>query len=165
MINHKQRPHQRVASRISTTLTGSLIVPAEDDVLSCVVVNLSATGAGVICAEPPPTHTYVVLRVDRLGDLEGVSAWFGRGLLGIEFLAPLDNGAEISDRLSRWLNNTTSRTGHEGEVPCVIAPHSRLEVREVNPAQAASGSIKMLGRMTGQSALVRRNRTMAGVEP
>lgn len=165
MIDLEQRPRQRAATRISTTLTGSLIVPAEDDILDCVVVNLSATGAGVICAEPPPTHTYVVLRVDGLGDVEGVTAWFGGGQLGIEFLASLDNCAEFADRLSRWLFTATPGTHHEGELPCAIAPHSRLEVSEHNPAQSASGSIEMLGRTTGQSALVQSDRTMARVEP
>lgn len=101
MFERKWAPCQRADNRIETALAGSLIVPAEEDVLDCLVINLSATGAGIVCDEPPPRHTYVVLRLDGLGDIEGVSAWFSEGQLGVEFLAPLQGSTEILDRLSR----------------------------------------------------------------
>ena len=163
MIDHKLASCQRAATRIDTALPGSLVVPAEQDVLDCLVVNLSATGAGIVCAEPPPRHTYVVLRLEGLGDLEGVSAWFRDGQLGIEFLAPLENSSDVLDRLSRWIYADTPTTQADfmmesgtftdcqGQVhPCVIASYSCRQLQVRTPARPALGSIVRLGKATGR---------------
>ena len=163
MSERKLASCQRVSARIDTALAGSLVLPAEEDVLDCLVINLSATGAGIVCAEPPPKHTYVVLRLDGLGDIEGVSAWFSEGQLGIEFLAPLEGSTEILHRLSRWIFADTPSTQDgslmdagvfrdcEGRVhPCIIASYSCRQVQMRTPARPAVGSIIRFGKATGR---------------
>ena len=163
MLERKLASCQRVSARIETALAGSLIVPAEEDVLDCLVVNLSASGAGIVCAEPPPRHTYVVLRLDGLGDIEGVSAWFSEGQLGIEFLAPLEGSAEIMNRLSRWIYADTPSTQDgplmdagvfkdcNGQVhPCAIASYSCRQVQMRTSARPVVGTIVRFGKATGR---------------
>ena len=105
---------QRVAPRVLTELSGKLVVPAEDTVMPCRVTNLSASGAGIICEEPPPRHSFVILRIRGLGDLDCVTAWFRDGQLGLRFLDELDGFEDVRTRLARWIYSGAPRAAQPG---------------------------------------------------
>ena len=71
--------------------------------MPCRVTNLSTSGAGIICDEPPPRHSFVILRIPGLGDIDGVTAWFRDGQLGLRFLDELDGFDDVRTRLARWI--------------------------------------------------------------
>ena len=154
---------QRVSLRVDVALAATLFVPAEEDVMDCLVINLSATGAGIVCAEPPPKHTYVRLRLEGLGELEGVSAWYSEGQLGIEFLDHLEGSADILSRLARWIHADTparsdatmgsadTLSDSDGHIhPCVIANYGCRELQLRTPARPAKGTIVRLGKARGR---------------
>ena len=111
-MKHASNPScQRVAPRVLTELPGKLVVPAEDTILPCRVTNLSASGAGIICEEPPPRNSFVTLRIPGLGELDAVTAWFRDGQLGLRFLDALDGGEDVRARLARWIYSGAPRAG------------------------------------------------------
>jgi hypothetical protein len=77
---------QRSSERVQVRLAGKLFVPAEDVTLDCTIVNLSAGGAGIFCAEPPPLDCFVVLYIDGFGRYEGVTTRYVEGELGLKFV-------------------------------------------------------------------------------
>lgn len=77
---------QRTDDRIGVRLNGKLFVPAEDATFDCTIVDLSAGGAGIYCAQPPPLHTFVVLYIEGFGRFEGVATRYFEGELGLTFV-------------------------------------------------------------------------------
>ena len=77
---------RRGSERVSAQLEGRLYVPAEERELECMVVNLSVSGAGIHCEEPPPLDAFVVLYVDGFGRFDGVTTRYCEGELGLKFV-------------------------------------------------------------------------------
>jgi hypothetical protein len=77
---------QRSNERVPVRLAGKLFVPAEKAMLDCIIVNLSAGGAGLHCPEPPPLDARVVLYVDGFGRFDGVTTRYNKGELGLKFV-------------------------------------------------------------------------------
>ncbi|MEO8301245.1 MAG: hypothetical protein ABI608_05600, partial [Rhizomicrobium sp.] len=66
-------------------LTAEMYVPAEQVNFDCEVINLSPGGAGILCAEPPPLKTFIVLNIAGFGQFEGVTTRYVPGELGMSF--------------------------------------------------------------------------------
>ncbi|MEO8300773.1 MAG: PilZ domain-containing protein [Rhizomicrobium sp.] len=81
-----QAVDQRSSERVPVRLAGKLFVPAEEITLECTIINLSAGGAGIYCAEPPPLDCFVVLYIDGFGRFEGVTTRYVEGELGLKFV-------------------------------------------------------------------------------
>ena len=86
----QKAPHwaseQRATERANVRLEGKLFVPAEETTFDCLIVDLSAGGAGIYCEEPPPLNTFVVLYINGFGRFEGVATRFVKGELGLRFV-------------------------------------------------------------------------------
>ena len=77
---------QRADERVKLRLEGKLFLPAEETTFECIIVDLSAGGAGIYCAEPPPLNSFVVLYVNGFGRFEGVATRYVKGELGLRFV-------------------------------------------------------------------------------
>jgi hypothetical protein len=77
---------QRADERVNVRLEGKLFVPAEETTLDCLILDLSAGGAGIYCAEPPPLDTFVVLYINGFGRFDGVATRYVKGELGLRFV-------------------------------------------------------------------------------
>ena len=86
----EQSPDQREHDRVVTSLSGQLFVPAEDIYIDCEILNLSLGGAGIRCDEPPPLHTFVMLKIDGFGQYESVATRYIEGELGLRFICDED---------------------------------------------------------------------------
>lgn len=93
----------RVQPRNLVSVCAVLHVPAEQEHLSCVIHDISAGGAGLLCDTPPPPHTYAELELPDFGRLACVSAWYRDGLFGVRFLAALDPEDKTAEKLERWI--------------------------------------------------------------
>jgi len=94
--------------------------------MDCTVVDLSAGGAGVLCADAPPLSTFVVLYIDGLGRYEAVSTRYVDGVLGLRFLCRDAKRKRLIDKLNSYVSNgvtdVTRLRAHE-RVPAVTALH------------------------------------------
>lgn len=94
---------QRRAERTQLALEGRIFVPAEDATIDCRIVDLSASGAGVQCAEMPPLQTFVVLYVEGFGRFEAVVARVVGEVLGLRFVFTDSKRKRLTDRLARYI--------------------------------------------------------------
>jgi hypothetical protein len=78
---------RRVHARRAVDETGELIIPSEDMTLPCRVTNISEGGAGIRCDIIPRAGTRVTLVLQDGRRLESVTAWYGKGELGLRFTA------------------------------------------------------------------------------
>src|SRR5579872_4751634 len=100
---------QRENERIAITLAGKLFLPAEEATLDCTVVNLSVSGAGLYCPEPPPLDAFVILYVHGFGRYEGVTTRFVKGELGLKFICNEAKRKRLEEHLAGFIS--------EGMVP------------------------------------------------
>ncbi|HWC62210.1 MAG TPA: PilZ domain-containing protein [Rhizomicrobium sp.] len=160
---------RRIYERVATALTGKFFVPAEEITLDCEIVNLSAGGAGVRSAEPPPLNTYVVLYIDGFGRFECVATRFVDGLLGLHFVCKeakrqrllrdlalyVASGAAGVTRLRRHPRNASASVGYfkrpNGElVRCDVLDISLQGVSLRTASRPPMGEIINLGRTWGR---------------
>ena len=67
---------------------GELIIPAENMILPCRVVNISAGGAKVMCDAIPPSGSKITLVMSSGKRFEGVTTRYGESELGLKFVTP-----------------------------------------------------------------------------
>lgn len=91
--------------RTLVQVSGKLFVPAEESSVDCQVENLSASGAGVRCLEPPPLQTYIVLYVDHFGRFEGVTTRLLEGRLGVRFVCTPAKQHLLEQDLVNYINS------------------------------------------------------------
>jgi hypothetical protein len=96
-------PEQRADERIQVRLEGKLFVPAEEITFDCIIVDLSAGGAGIYCAEPPPLNTPVVLYVNGFGRFEGVATRYVKGELGLRFVCKPAKRKRLEEDLDSYV--------------------------------------------------------------
>jgi hypothetical protein len=117
---------RRAFERVGASFTGKLFVPAESTTLDCTVVDLSAGGAGVRCAEAPPLNTFVVLYVDGMGRFEAVTVRFVQGVLGLRFQCRDARRKRLIEKLNLYVNTgvtTVTRLRAHERVANVTALH------------------------------------------
>ena len=68
---------------------GELIIPAENMILPCRVVNISAGGAKVTCDAIPPSGSQITLVMSSGKRFDGVTTRYGEGELGLKFTKPV----------------------------------------------------------------------------
>jgi hypothetical protein len=67
---------------------GELIIPAENMILPCRIVNISAGGAKVMCDAIPPAGSKITLVMSSGKRFEGVTTRYGECELGLKFTIP-----------------------------------------------------------------------------
>jgi hypothetical protein len=97
------REDQRQYERIKLTLPAQMHIPAEQANLDCQVINISAGGAGIVCAEPPPLKTFIVLNIAGFGQFEGVTTRLVPGELGMNFTCPVTRARRLLRDLSGYI--------------------------------------------------------------
>jgi len=78
---------RRAHVRRAVDEAGELIIPSEDMTLPCRVINISEGGAGIACDIIPRAGTRVTLVLQDGRRMESVTAWYGKGELGLRFIA------------------------------------------------------------------------------
>jgi hypothetical protein len=81
----QEDPDNRLYERRDVELGGKLFFPADQSTLDCRVINLSASGAGLICHTSLPLRTIIVLYIDGFGRFDGVIVRSFEGGLGLQF--------------------------------------------------------------------------------
>jgi hypothetical protein len=94
---------QRADARVKLRLEGKLFLPAEETTFECIVVDLSAGGAGIYCAEPPPLNSFVVLYVNGFGRFEGVATRYVKGELGLRFVCKDSKRKRLEEDLDNYV--------------------------------------------------------------
>jgi hypothetical protein len=64
---------------------GELIIPTENMILPCRIVNISAGGAKVMCDAIPPAGSKITLVMSSGRRFEGITTRYGQGELGLKF--------------------------------------------------------------------------------
>jgi hypothetical protein len=67
---------------------GELTIVPENMILPCLVVNISAGGAKIMCDAIPPSGSEVILVLSSGQRFEGVTTRYGEGELGVRFTKP-----------------------------------------------------------------------------
>jgi hypothetical protein len=96
---------QRADERINVRLEGKLFVPAEETTFDCLIVDLSAGGAGIYCDEPPPLNTFVVLYINGFGRFEGVTTRYVKGELGLRFVCKEAKRRRLEQDLDNYVKD------------------------------------------------------------
>ena len=65
-----------------------MFISGDDITLPCFVLNISANGAGIKCDLIPRAGTKVRLIMRDGYSFDAVTAWYGKGQLGLRFTAP-----------------------------------------------------------------------------
>jgi hypothetical protein len=81
------RQDRRKSPRLYVGEAAELSIPVENLVLPCVLVNISAGGAKVICDAIPPQGTAVELILKNGRRIAAVTAWIQDDALGLQFTA------------------------------------------------------------------------------
>jgi hypothetical protein len=64
------------------------LIPSENMRLPCIVANISAAGAKIVCDAIPPENTKVILFLKGGLSIEAVTTWYTEGALGLKFTTP-----------------------------------------------------------------------------
>ena len=64
---------------------GELIIPGENMILPCRVVNISVGGAKVMCDALPPSGSKITLVMSSGRRFEGITTRYSKGELGLKF--------------------------------------------------------------------------------
>ena len=89
----KQESDQRRFERTTVLWSGNLVF--QEQIVACVIVNISAGGAMVRTEDAAFCLTSVVLRNERIGDLAAEVVWRQNDELGLKFIDGLETVAEI----------------------------------------------------------------------
>ncbi len=92
----KQPSESRRFERTTVLWSGELVY--REQIVACVIVNISAGGAMVRVEDPAFLMTSVVLRNSRIGDLAAQVLWRQDGELGLKFADDPETVAEIIGR-------------------------------------------------------------------
>jgi hypothetical protein len=84
MEAQKRMPERRRFERVTVLWSGHLVF--REQVVPCLIVNISAGGAMVRTEEAAACVSSVVLRNPRIGDLEAQVTWRTKNELGLRFL-------------------------------------------------------------------------------
>jgi hypothetical protein len=103
---------RRSSERVCAQLQGKLFVPAEERTLDCIVMNLSVSGAGIQCEEPPPLDAFVVLYMDGFGRFDGVTVRYVKGELGLKFLLKDAKRQRLEQDLEVFVREGMSGVAH-----------------------------------------------------
>ena len=103
---------RRGNERVSAQLEGKLFVPAEERTMDCTIVNLSVSGAGIQCEEPPPLDAFVVLYVDGFGRFDGVTTRYSEGELGLKFVCKEAKRKRLEQDLEVFVREGMSGVTH-----------------------------------------------------
>ena len=104
MWTREYRPAVKRAPRAQTAVSARLELPAENSMHDCAIMNISETGAGLLCKRPPPVHTNLILHAPGFGPIECVSSRWKDGLLGVRFIAALAHDETLLPKLWRWIS-------------------------------------------------------------
>jgi hypothetical protein len=94
---------QRDEARWKLRLEGRLFLPAEETTFDCIILDLSAGGAGLYCDEPPPLNSSVVLYVNGFGRFEGVATRYVKGELDLRFVCTDSKRKRLEEDLASYL--------------------------------------------------------------
>jgi hypothetical protein len=124
--------------RFHIPLAGQLFVPAEKSTIDCVVVDLSADGAGVRCEEAPPLHTFVVLYIDGFGRYGAVVTRYVDNVLSLQFSFRDAKREHLVETIRNYVNkgstSVTQLRAHE-RVRYMNAPHYTRPCGESVPCE------------------------------
>ena len=98
-VQENRREHERSA----VLLDGQLFVPSEESEQTCQVIDLSASGARVVCEDVPPTSTYVILYVNGFGRFPAVTTRFLDGAIGLRFDMTEHKRARFNSQIKAFL--------------------------------------------------------------
>ena len=93
MEAEKRHTELRRFERTTVLWSGELVY--REQIVACVIVNISAGGAMVRVEDPAFLMTSVVLRNSRIGDLAAQVLWRQDGELGLKFADDPETVAEI----------------------------------------------------------------------
>ena len=96
MEAEKQPSEPRRFERTTVLWSGELVY--REQIVACVIVNISAGGAMVRAEDPAFLMTSVVLRNSRIGDRAAEVLWRQDGELGLRFADDPETVAEIIGR-------------------------------------------------------------------
>ena len=82
---------RRAGHRQGVCEDAQLVIPSEGMTLPCKLTNISEGGAGIECDAIPRPATRIVLVMADGRALEGLTAWYRDGQLGLRFLAATDS--------------------------------------------------------------------------
>lgn len=160
---------KRRDERFATALAGRLFVAAEDSVIACRIVNLSAGGVGLECDEPPPLNAFVVLYIDGFGRFDCVVSRYVEGELGLRFVCKQDKRLRLMEKLTsyvqsgvtgttrlranpRWRSNVDSHFTQANGVttPCQLVDFSLCGISLRTDVKPAIGEMIRVGHTQGR---------------
>ncbi len=93
----REKPSEpRRFERTTVLWSGSLVY--REQIVGCIIVNISAGGAMVRSEDPAFVMTPVVLRNPRIGELTAEVLWWREDELGLKFVDDPETVAEIIGR-------------------------------------------------------------------
>ncbi|HEY0265173.1 MAG TPA: PilZ domain-containing protein [Rhizomicrobium sp.] len=101
-------PNRREYDRTALRLPGQLYLPAEQSAQSCIVTDLSAGGARLVCEDVPPVSAFVILTIEGFGRFDAVTTRFVEGALGVNFLVPEGRRAKLLRQIEAFLDSGIS---------------------------------------------------------
>ena len=100
---------RRKSRRYRMRLPGKLFIPAHAREVPCLVLEMSARGAGIRCAKVPPSRTKVVLYVEQFGRFEGTTSTPSKEGTGIRFECTERKRQRLSEQLE-WFTRARAAT-------------------------------------------------------
>src|SRR5258708_15292329 len=85
---------RRAHPRLATDEVAELVIPSEEMLLPCRVLNISQGGAGIECDVIPQAGTKVVLVMKDGRHFESVTAWYKCGELRLRFTGGASHQAD-----------------------------------------------------------------------
>lgn len=94
---------KRNYARHAAVLAGRLFIPSRKIELECSVVDLSASGASVLCDHVAGRDVAAVLYIEGIGRFEAVTVRYVKGMLGLRFECSERKRCKLQDTLARYL--------------------------------------------------------------
>jgi len=136
----KAQAERRLCQSVQVDLKGRIFVPGDETDAACVITDMSASGARVVCKElAPRPDAQVVLYIDGFGRFEALvvhqpdNEAAGAGF-GVKFTCSPLKRERVADQLSAYMN-------HGVLDESTLRRHERTPARELTHFTRANGDV------------------------
>ena len=94
---------RRARERLGTNLRAKLVLPDRGEITECNITTLSGSGAAIEGEFTLASHSYVLIEVAGLGQVEGVIMWSREGRAGVRFVSGAHEVLRTNVTLAQWI--------------------------------------------------------------
>lgn len=129
------RVNRRASSRIPVDIKGRFFIDSEKREVDCEIINWSAEGVAVLCNSVPSQGTKVVLQVDGVCWVQGITVGPTKDATGIYFDVAVSERKQIAEKFRQYLvrDILDSAVNRRRPLPRVARGSGKREKKPLRP--------------------------------